>query len=174
MSNFAGNWPNLDIKGPITPDSINLVATEIFSVAHSAAEMIANPNAIIGSQVLRMDLAPAGQLYTCNSLPPTVVTNWSPSVGSGTRLVSASRPLTLADDGLVLEMGNNLSLTVTAGLPSGFAVGVIPLGTTSVIAGPGVFLNGLATPITRTAASNYVFSIVGRVSTSNSYVVSGV
>lgn len=91
-----------------------------------------------------------------------------------TVFVSASRSLTVADNGLILECAENVNITVPAGLPEGFRCKLIPFGTHDIISAGGTLLNGATTTLTRTSASNQTFEVIGRVSASNSYVVTGV
>jgi hypothetical protein len=88
-------------------------------------------------------------------------------------LVSSSRALLAADNGLTIECTTTLTLTVPAGLGAGFGVAIIPSGTTSVASSGGVLLNGATTTLTRAAASNALFAIQGRASATDSYVVTG-
>lgn len=87
--------------------------------------------------------------------------------------VTASRALTPADDGKTLECTTTVTLTVPAGLNSGFGCAVIPSGTTSIARSGGALLNGAGTTLTRTAAANTMFAIVARASVADSYVVTG-
>lgn len=91
---------------------------------------------------------------------------------NSTVLVAAARTLLATDNGKTLECAADITLTVPAGLPNGFSVAVIAAGTTSVAAS-GVTLNGAGTTVTRAAASNAMFAIVGRASNPDSYVVTG-
>lgn len=91
-----------------------------------------------------------------------------------TVLVSASRSLTVADNGLILECAENVNITVPVGLPQGFRCKVIPNGTNDVVRVTGVTLNGGTSTLTRTSAANQIFEIIGRVSAVDSYVVTGV
>lgn len=90
-----------------------------------------------------------------------------------TNLVSASRSLTVADNGLILECAENVNITVPAGLPQGFRCKLIPNGTHDIISSGGTLLNGATTTVVRTSAANQTFEIIGRVSATNSYVVTG-
>lgn len=91
-----------------------------------------------------------------------------------TTVVAASRDLTAADNGNILELAENVALTVPVGLPVGFRCKAIPNGANTVVSDGTALLNGATTTVTRTSASNYLFEIVGRVSAVDSYVVSGV
>jgi len=96
--------------------------------------------------------------------------------GPGTTTVEASsRSLTNADNGKTLECSATISLTVPAGLVSGFTCNVIPSGTTSIVSGGGTLLNGATTTVTRAAATaaNARFTLVPRASAVDSYVVTG-
>ena len=107
--------------------------------------------------------------------PPWVVDIPAPVSGDGVPvLVASSRALTTADNGRVLECtAGGLTLTVPAGLGDGFAVVVIPSGTTSVASSGGALLNGATTTLTRATASNAMFAIQERGSALDSYVVTG-
>lgn len=87
--------------------------------------------------------------------------------------VAASRTLLASDNGATLECAADITLTVPPGFPQGFSAAVIANGTTSIAAGSGVLLNGAGTTVTRAAASNAMFAIVGRASLPDSYVISG-
>ena len=143
---------------------------------NSDAQMTAQTWALVGSECLRTDIGPSpGTLYTLNTLPNSVAANWGPSIGSGTKAYTTTRTLVASDDGLVLECtAATLSITVPRGLPPGFAIAVIPNGATSVIADGGVLLNGAGTTIIRNSSNNATFAIIGRVSSMDSYIVSGV
>ena len=85
----------------------------------------------------------------------------------------ASRSLTSADNGSILECTANITLTVPPGLPAGFRCVVLPFGTTSV-AFSGTTGNGAATTITRAATANQSFGIVKRASGTEAFLVDGV
>lgn len=92
--------------------------------------------------------------------------------GSVPAAVAASRSLSNADNGKVLECATTLTLTLPAGLEPGFACVVIPNGTTSIAVSGGASINGAATTLTRAAATNRMFAIQS-LSSADSYVVSG-
>jgi len=142
---------------------------------NSQAEMIANDKAVIGTTCFRTDIdAPLGKLYTLNSLPASVAANWGPTVGAGTKEFPTARTLTKDDDGLVLECtAAGLAITIPTGLPSGFAIAIIPNGATTVVSSGGTLLNGATSTLTRNSSNNASFGIIGRVSAANSYVVGG-
>ena len=87
--------------------------------------------------------------------------------------VSVSRDLNASDNGQTLECTATVTLTVPAGLPAGFSCAVLPSGTTSIASGGGSLLNGATGTVTRAAASNAAFAIIGRASAADSYVVTG-
>ncbi len=88
--------------------------------------------------------------------------------------VAASRALTAADSGKVLECtAADLTLTVPAGLPATFGCRVIPNGTTSIARSGGALLNGAGTTLTRLDSANAVVEIIARISAADSYVVTG-
>jgi hypothetical protein len=99
--------------------------------------------------------------------------------GGGTAALSASLTITPANaaqyNGQTFEMTTAVTITLAVGLPSGFGFAVIPPATgNATIASDGtVLLNGATTALTRTAASNAAFAVIQRVSSANSYVVSG-
>jgi len=98
------------------------------------------------------------------------------AVGVGaTTVEGTSRSLTNADNGKTLECSATITLTVPAGLVSGFSCHIIPSGTTSIASGGGTLLNGATTTVTRIAATaaNARFSLVPRASAADSYVVTG-
>lgn len=100
----------------------------------------------------------------------------SVSIGSiipSSIVVPASRFLTAADDGATLDCTNTLTLTIPSGLPSGFGVAVITNGTTTISKTGGVTLNGGTADLTRAQASNVMFAIVNKKSSTDSYVVTG-
>ena len=95
-------------------------------------------------------------------------------VVDGVKLVTASRALTAADNGCTLECTTTLTLTINANtLPSCFACNVLPSGTTSTASDGTALLNGATTTVTRAAASNAAFAIIGRLSAADSFVVTG-
>lgn len=87
--------------------------------------------------------------------------------------VSVSRDLNASDNGLTLECTATVTLTVPAGLPAGFQCAVLASGTTSVASGGGTLLNGATSTLTRAAATNTAFAIIGRASAVDSYAVTG-
>lgn len=90
--------------------------------------------------------------------------------------VPTSRALTVADNGKVLELGANIALTVPIGLADGtneFGCSVIANGVNTIVSSGGTLLNGAITTVSRDAAYNVMFAIVGRATAANSYVVSG-
>ena len=97
----------------------------------------------------------------------------TPNVGATVKTVAASRALTAADDGCVLECTATVTLTVPVSLPAEFGCGVIPSGTTSVASDGTALVNGATTTLTRAATSNPMFGIQQRLSSANSYVVTG-
>ena len=100
------------------------------------------------------------------------VTSQNGFIDSGVLVVSGSRNLASTDNGRTLECSTTLTLTVPATLPAGFGCAVIPSGTTSIASSGGTLLNGATTTLTRVAAANHMFAIVGK-NTANSYVVTG-
>ncbi len=86
--------------------------------------------------------------------------------------VTASRDLTAADNGAVLECAAAVTLTLPTGLPAGFACVVVPSGTTSIASRGGVLINGATTTVSRSASSNVMFAIQARIA-ENSFIVSG-
>jgi hypothetical protein len=93
---------------------------------------------------------------------------------SPTAVVSVSRALNAADDGMTLELSAaGLTLTVPAGLPQGFGCLVLPNGTTTFASSGGALLNGAVDTITRSAGDNVAVAILARVTAANSYAVTG-
>jgi hypothetical protein len=92
-------------------------------------------------------------------------------VSTGT--VAASRVLTDADNGKVLECTATATLTVPVGLKAGFRCTVLCSGTTSVASSGGTLLNGATSTLTRAVASNPAIDIIARASAQDSYVVTG-
>jgi hypothetical protein len=78
-------------------------------------------------------------------------------------------------DGATLEITTALSITLSAGLPLGFSIIVMPPagGNVSIVSAGGVLLNGSTTTITRAAAQNAAFAALPRATVANSYVVTG-
>jgi hypothetical protein len=93
------------------------------------------------------------------------------AVSTGT--VAASRVLTDADNGKVLECTATATLTVPVGLKAGFRCTVLCAGTTSVASSGGTLLNGATSTLTRAVASNPAIDIIARASAQDSYVVTG-
>lgn len=78
-------------------------------------------------------------------------------------------------NGALLEVTTALSITLSAGLPLGFSIIVIPpaSGVVSIVSAGGVLLNGMTTTITRSIVDNTTFAILQRATDANSYVVTG-
>lgn len=110
-----------------------------------------------------------------NNGPASSTSTNSFSQPSGVIVVANDRPFVSSDNGQTLEVTGSNTLTIKSGLPDGFAVVVMPaVGVTVSIASDGqALLNGATTTLTRAQASNTLFAIQARASTSNSYAVSG-
>jgi len=153
---------------------------------HSAADSLEFLNQGAGLLTLVQGTAtvnsPAGTRLTARqnesiSLDHGIAANtWivrTPKVGATVKTVAASRALTAADDGCVLECTATVTLTVPVSLPTEFGCGVIPSGTTSVASDGTALVNGALVTLTRAAAGNPMFGIQQRLSNANSYVVTG-
>lgn len=86
--------------------------------------------------------------------------------------VTTSGDLALFQDGQVLEVDNDVTLTIRSGLPENFSCAVIPKGTIG-IAFAGTTGNGSAGTMTRKEADNKMFAIQQLASVRTAYIITG-
>jgi hypothetical protein len=86
---------------------------------------------------------------------------------------TSSRALTVNDNGLTLDCGSNVQLTVPTGLPENFSIAVLITDTVTIIPAAGVILNETTNNQVRTLAVNPIFAMIRRIAVDN-FNVSGV
>lgn len=126
-----------------------------------------------------------------NSNPPNQVSNPAAAIpvyitnpGGSTVQIAGNTTINLANsssyNGAVLEFLAAYTLTLSAGLPSGFSFAAIPpaSGNASIASDGTVLLqNGTGatatTTVTRAASANSLFAVQQRASATNTYIVTG-
>lgn len=133
----------------------------IGTVAVNASSSAATVNANSSATQMRILCVSGSVAYVCTD-----------ATEGQLALVSNSRTLTAADNGLTLECTATVTLTVPVGLAN-FGCAIIPSGTTSIASDGTALLNGGTSTVTRAAGSNALFAIQCRASAVDSYVVTG-
>ncbi len=117
------------------------------------------------------------EVLTMNKLVETVYDIFGAATADGTLKVIAvptTLTVTSANAGNILDLAENANVTVPVGLPSGFNfTGLLPAtGTVTITPGAGVLINGVSTPIVR-SATNFTLALIPT-ATPNSYKLTGV